>query len=135
MGAGRTDNVKIVRAMCEAFAGGDWAAGLAPLAPDIEWDTTTMGVWPEAEVVHGPDAVLAFFRRFLGTWDEYHAEFSDYAASGDHVVVDVHDGGRGKGSGVEVERSFTQLWTVRDGAVIRFRAYPDRASAEAAARA
>jgi ketosteroid isomerase-like protein len=129
------ENVDTVRAMCEAFARGDWEAGARPLHPAVEWDTTTMGVWPEAEVVQGREGVLEFFRRFLGTWDEYHAEFDDYAAVGDHVVVNVHDGGRGKGSGVHVERSFAQLWTVRDGAVVRFRAYPDRESALRAAGA
>ena len=105
------ENVDIVRGMCEAFGRGDWGAGVHPLHPDIEWDTTTMGVWPEAEVLHGQGAVLDFFRRFLGTWEEYHAEFDDYADAGEHVVV-----------------------SVRDGAVVRFRAYPDRESALEAAR-
>lgn len=127
------DAVEIVRAMCEAFARGDWAGGARPLHPHVEWDTTTMGVWPEAEVLHGRESVLSFFRRFLGTWEEYHAEFDDYVEIGDHVVVSVRDGGRGRGSGVEVERRFAQVWTVRDGAVVRFRAYPDRDSALRAA--
>jgi ketosteroid isomerase-like protein len=129
------DKVAIVRAMCEAFARGDWQAAVAPLDPEVEWDTTTMGVWPEAEVLRGRDGVLAFFRRFLGTWDEYHADFEDYEEVGEHVVVSVRDGGRGKGSGADVERSFAQVWTVgEDGAVVRFRAFPDRQSALQAAR-
>ena len=127
------DNVATVRSMCEAFARGDWAAATQPLDADVEWDTTTMGVWPEAEVLHGREAVLDFFRRFLGTWQEYHASFDDYEAVGDHVVVSIRDGGRGRGSGVEVERSFAQLWTVRDGSVVRFQAYPDRPAALQAA--
>ena len=69
--------VELVRDMCEAFARGDWEAGAAPLDPEIEWDTTTMGVWPEAQVFDGRDAVLRFFREFLATWDSYHAEFED----------------------------------------------------------
>jgi ketosteroid isomerase-like protein len=128
------ETVEIVRTMCEAFARGDWQAGVAALHPEVEWDTTTMGVWPEPEVLHGRDSVLDFFRRFLGTWEEYHARFEDYADIGEHVVVSVHDGGRGRASGVEVERSFAQLWTVRDGVVVRFRAYPDRQSALEAVR-
>jgi ketosteroid isomerase-like protein len=127
------ENVDIVRGMCEAFARGDWEAGVRPLDPDVVWDTTTMGVWPEAEVLTGREAVIDFFRRFLGTWDEYHADFEDYVDAGDHVVVTIRDGGRGKGSGVEVERRFAQLWTVRGGSVVAFRAYESRAEALRAA--
>jgi ketosteroid isomerase-like protein len=118
--------------MCEAFSRGDWAAAAAPLHDDIEWDTTTMGLWPEAAVLRGKDAVLQFFARFLGTWDDYRAEFEEFIDAGDHVVALIHDGGSGKASGAEVERRFAQLWTVLDGKVVRFRAYADR---EAALRA
>ena len=41
--------VELVRQMCEEYARGDWETGAALLDPDIEWDTTTMGLWPEAE--------------------------------------------------------------------------------------
>jgi ketosteroid isomerase-like protein len=128
------EELEVVQGMCEAFARGDWAAGVEPLHEDIEWDTTTMAIWPEAEVLHGRDAVLDFFRRFLGTWDDYWAEFEEYIDLGEHVVALIHDRGRGRGSGAEADRRFAQLWTVRDGAVVRFRAYSDREAAVRAAR-
>jgi uncharacterized protein len=116
--------VQLVREMCEAFARADWEAATSPLDADIEWDTTTMtGHWPEAAVVHGRDAVLSFFRNFLGTWESYAAEFEEYIDAGDHVIALIHDRGRGKASGAAVERRFAQLWTVRDGKVVRFRAF------------
>ena len=86
-------------------------------------------------MLHGRDAVLSFFRKFLGTWDSYEARFEDYIDAGDHVVALIHDGGRGKASGVGVERRFAQQWTVRDGRMIRFRAFATVDEALRAARA
>jgi len=37
--------------------------------------------------------------------------------------------GRGKLSGAEVEQRFAQLWTVRDGKIVRMEMYPDREDA------
>jgi len=127
------ENVEIVRRLCEAYARRDWDTAFALLAADIEWDASTAGMWPDAEVTRGVEAVGAFFRRFLGTWEEYEVEFQEFIDAGDEVVVIVQDRGRGKGSGAEVERSFAQLWTVRDGKAARFRAYPDREDALRAA--
>jgi len=76
---------------------------------------------------------VEFFRRFLGTWEDYHVTFQEFVDVGDNVVVSVRDGGRGKQSGAKVQREWAQLWTVRDGRVLAFRAFRDRASALAEA--
>jgi ketosteroid isomerase-like protein len=127
------ENVEIVRGMCEAFERGDWDTATARLHPEIEWDASTYYPWPDAEVFRGREGVADFFRRFLGTWDEYHADFEEFIDVGDRVVVVLTERGKGKGSGIEVTRTFGQVWTVRDGRVIAFTAYPDRDSALAAA--
>jgi ketosteroid isomerase-like protein len=98
------ENVEIVRRMCDAYARRDWEAAAEPLAPEIEWDAATYSSWPDAEVFSGKQGVLDFFRRFLGTWEEYRVEFEEFIDRGDDVVVKVWDRGRGKVSGVEVER-------------------------------
>jgi ketosteroid isomerase-like protein len=68
---GRSE-VELVRQMCEAFSRGDWAAAAAPLHDDIEWDTTTMGLWPEAAVLRGKGSGKAsgaeVERRFAQLW-------------------------------------------------------------------
>jgi ketosteroid isomerase-like protein len=48
---------------------------------------------------------------------------------GDRVLVPVIQRARGKGSGVEVEQRFYQLFGLRDGKVIRFEEYADEAVA------
>jgi ketosteroid isomerase-like protein len=125
-------NVELVRRMCNAFARGDWDEATAPLHPEVEWDMSTYAAWPEPEVARGPAGVWEFFRRFLGAWSDYHAEFYDFLEVDGDVVVSVRDGGRGKGSGAVVEREWAQVWTVEDGAVVRFRPFETREEALAA---
>jgi len=45
------------------------------------------------------------------------------------VVVEVHERGEGKGSGVPFEQTHTQVWTLRDGKLVRWRLFTDRAEA------
>lgn len=126
------ENVEIVRRMCEAFARGDANAAAAVLDPDVRWDVSTHYPWPDAEVFRGREGVIDFFRRFLGAWDEYEADFEDFLDCGEHVVVTLTERGKGKGSGIEVTRRFGQVWTVREGRVVAFTAYLDRDAALAA---
>jgi ketosteroid isomerase-like protein len=37
----------------------------------------------------------------------------------------VHQSGRGRASGVEVEARLAHVWTVRDGRAVRWEAIPD----------
>jgi uncharacterized protein len=129
------ENVEIVRRSCEAYARRDWEAAAEALHPEIEWDASTYTAWPDAPSFRGEEGVLDFFRRFLGTWDEYDVTFEEFIDCGDVVVAIVTDRGVGKGSGAEVTRRFAQVWTLRDGKAIAWTAYPDRESALAAASA
>jgi ketosteroid isomerase-like protein len=129
------ENVEIVRRTCEAYARRDWVAAVEPLDPNIFWDASTYTAWPDAPAFYGRVGVLDFFRRFLGTWEEYEVEFEEYIDLGDQVIAICRDRGVGKGSGAEVTRVFAQLWTLKDGKAIAWASYPDRESALAAAAA
>jgi uncharacterized protein len=118
--------------MTAAYACGDWQVAIEALDPDIEWDFSAID-WPDQGVARGRDEVLRFFRRFLGAWDDYGVEFEGFIPAGDEVVVFVRESGVGKGSGVRVEQAWAQVWTVRDGRMVRFRAFADREQALGAA--
>jgi ketosteroid isomerase-like protein len=45
--------------------------------------------------------------------------------AGDTVVVLMHQRGRGKGSGIEVEGRHGQTWTLKDGKIVRHAQYRD----------
>jgi ketosteroid isomerase-like protein len=53
--------------------------------------------------------------------------------AGEEVFVLMHQYGTGKGSGAEVEQRFAQLWTFREGKVVRYRGFRNRADALKAA--
>ena len=45
------------------------------------------------------------------------------------MVAVVHERGREKASGVEVAHRFGQVWTLRDGKIVRLCGYQDKAQA------
>jgi uncharacterized protein len=99
------------------------------LDDDVQWDYGVLDIPDSAGIWHGPAGVREFFRRWVGAFEDWDFEFGDAIAVGDSVVVRVHQWGRGKGSGVTVDQEFWQVWTIRNGKVVRFRAYVTEAEA------
>ena len=52
---------------------------------------------------------------------------------GDRVVVTVRLGGRGRGSGVEIAARFYDVYTLRDGKIVRMDQFTERSEALEAA--
>jgi ketosteroid isomerase-like protein len=98
----------------------------------VEWDMTG-GPFPEPKKVYGPEAVREFFRTWAGTFDDWGYEAEEVIDAGSSVFVCLHQWGRGKGSGVPVEGRFFQVWTFRNGKVIHYKGFTDRAEALEAA--
>src|SRR5215216_7788773 len=86
-----------------------------------------------AEVEFGRQAVIDMFRRFWGTFEDYEIDTEDILDVGASVIVVVTDRGRGKGSGVPLERHFAWLWTFRKGRLIRIEPHRTKESALEAA--
>ena len=120
------ENVEIVRRCCEAFDRGDYEAALEAFAPDIEYDLTH---FPDGRVYLGHDGVREAFRTWMGTWEDYRQERDEPIGAGAEVVVPVREHGRGKGSGIELERRTFGVWTIRDGKAVRIRFYPTMSEA------
>jgi ketosteroid isomerase-like protein len=123
-----SENVERVRrgvADVEAF----WAM----LDEFVTWD---LRAWPtiDLEPVHvGREAVIAASRRYWGTWTDYSVEAEEIIDAGASVVVIIRERGRGKGSGAPFEQFHPQLWTFREGRVVRWESFPTRESAMEAA--
>ena len=120
------ENVELVQRCCEAFDGGDYEAALEALAPDIEYD---LSHFPDGGVYRGRDGVQEAFRIWLGTWEDYRQVRDEFVDAGDEVIVSVREYGRGKGSGLALERRTFGVWTVRDGRAVRIRFYSTMADA------
>jgi ketosteroid isomerase-like protein len=68
----------------------------------------------------GHEAIAEFLRRFAGTFEDYRWEVERLIDLGSGAVLAVlRETGRGKGSGVPVDRPLATLYTVIDGRIAR----------------
>ena len=115
--------MEVVRSAFAAFIRGDTNAVLELCAEDIV--TTQPAELPGAPLhQYGHSGVLEAFAIWPEQWDEYRIEPPRVIADpGDYVVVASRTSGRGKLSGVEVEREFAYVFTVRGGKVAEWQIF------------
>jgi ketosteroid isomerase-like protein len=95
--------------------------------PDIEWCGPRE--FPDlAEPVFGYQGIVAYAAKIAEALDDYRMTPEQFIDAGDgQVLVFSREGGRGKGSGAEVETHPTaHLWTLKDGLAIRMQSYWER---------
>jgi ketosteroid isomerase-like protein len=126
------ENVEVVRRVYEAAAHRDAPTVLEHYDPEVELDATRLGV-TDSDVYHGHDGLQSLFREFAETFDEIEYSYEELIDAGDQVISIVTRHARGRTSGVEVERPFALLWTLRDGKVVRVVWYLTREDALEAA--
>jgi ketosteroid isomerase-like protein len=93
---------------------------MACVDPEVYWNPV------EEPASQGHDAVRDYLRRWASGWDRYETTCEDLVEQGDRVLATVRHVGRGKGSGIEVEARFYELFTLRDGTIIRMDEFADR---------
>jgi ketosteroid isomerase-like protein len=93
---------------------------------EIEW-------LPPAFAIEGRRRGHAEVRELLDSWleewEELRLEVEELHVAGDQVVLVVHQRGRGRASGVEIENRVAFLWRICDRRVCRFEVYPRPAEA------
>jgi ketosteroid isomerase-like protein len=124
---------EVVTATYDAWNAGEW--GLERFHPHVEWELTGKGALDQAGPMRGRDALLDYWWRFWGAWKPgARWEIEEMRRLGDEQVLAC---GRlravGRSSGVEVSVRFSQLWTVREGLIVRLLICDDRATALKAA--
>jgi ketosteroid isomerase-like protein len=121
------ENVEIIRRGHQAFRDLGEEAVFEYLDADI--DLTPVVELPGVETYHGHEGV----RRYLQTTREAFGEFGwepqEFVDLGDHVLVPTRFFAEGRGSGVPVEAVVYNVWTVRNGKVVRVRGSMDRSKA------
>ena len=103
------ENLTIVR----RFVVGDLEEALVYAAPDIIWNPV------EEALAQGHDAVRGSVARWKGAWDKYEVTHEEFVDAGDRVVVTLHLRGRGRGSGVEIDARLFDVYTIREGMIVR----------------
>ena len=82
----------------------------------------------------GFDGLQQATAEWTSTFEEWEIEARQVIVVGpDQVIAIVRDRGRPKGSDTEITNEFAHLWTLRDGLIIRFEAFTERAEALEAA--
>jgi ketosteroid isomerase-like protein len=114
-------NVKIVRAVFDAYFRGDMESVLRLVDPEIV--VMQRSEMPDAMTRHGHAGVVEAIAVWPDQWDDYQLEIVQIVDAGDHVVVRTHQRGRGKGSGVNVEDEIWFVFGFRNGKVAEWRMF------------
>lgn len=131
-------NVDLVRGIYEGFpavqAGlrrGDFPIGW-PFDEDVEWDASDIGL-PDlgVGVLRGWEGIRRFWVAWLAPWEDVSFDY-ELRDTGDHVVALIDQRMRARFDMNVVTGRYAQLWTFRDGQVVRWKMYRDKAEALAA---
>jgi len=126
-------NVELVLSLYDSVQKGEYESPLRVLDEDVLWDTTRFGLPDSANVYRGFDELRGFWLGWLAAWETI--EFPTLATEdlGDHVLVEVAQRNRGRGSGVTVDFHYFQIYRVRAGKVTACWSAPTREEALEAA--
>jgi ketosteroid isomerase-like protein len=126
-------NVELVRKIYDAWARGDYATGYAfdphvvYLRAQEEGGVGLAGEW------RGKEEMRSAMTEFLDSWEDLTVDAEHFHEDGERVLVLNRYRGRGRRSGLEVDHQGGDLFTLRDGRVVRWESYWDRAAAIRAA--
>jgi ketosteroid isomerase-like protein len=124
---------ELLHAGYAALSRGDLDEALAHMDPSVE--VVTSGAFLDEGVVYrGHEGVREFIGMLTDAFDELVYEPVElHDAADGRILVHVRLRGRGKGSGLEVDREGGHIWTLRGDTAVRLEAYPSPEDARAAA--
>jgi ketosteroid isomerase-like protein len=125
------EDVDLLRPVYEQWEAGNLRAGRHLLDADIE------SVWPHefpsGGVYRGPEGHARAMREWLSPWEDFTLTAEGIFDARDCVVVPFRVRARGGESGIQVERQWAHVWTMRGGKAIRFEVFLDPGDALRAA--
>ena len=80
---------------------------------------------PGSTVYRGHEEIRRWWATVRESMDELRFEFGEVTEGGEEFAVATRAIGRGRGSGVEVEWTFTTVWRVREGLIGYHHGYSD----------
>ena len=133
------ENVEIVRLALEAYKNPDMISALARgeldlqlVDPNVEWDASrlTEMVPDLAGVYRGHDGVRTYWRRWFEARRNLEFDFELRDAGDDVVVLLRNQRQWGRHTGICTELPpYAQVFTLREGKLVRWRTFPDQESA------
>jgi ketosteroid isomerase-like protein len=127
------ENVQLVRRAIESINRRDLDQVIETAHEDFEADWSN-SIGPHRGVHRGREEVRELFESFLEAWDEFHWDPQEIIEVDEARVIVVNRvRGRGRGSGVTVDATGAQLWTIADGKVRGVKLYQSEMDALEAA--
>jgi ketosteroid isomerase-like protein len=123
----RTD---IVRRAHDALNRGDAQALAALCSPDFRLDMSDRVFNPE--VYSGHDGIRRFVAEVHEVWENFTWEPTELREAGDVVLALVHSVGRGRGSGLDIDRNSAMVWQIREETLLALTFYRDPTAARKA---
>lgn len=120
----------VVREYVDACNGDSVDRVLAILDPEIELREATQ--LPGAVAAVGFDAVKHYLERFSAHWTTFRWELLELRVEGERALMRAALHLEGRRSGIEVDREWLYVFTVRDGKLLRQDGFDSLAEAEAA---
>jgi ketosteroid isomerase-like protein len=133
------ENMEIARQAREEWrrrgggAGGTEAIPVEVYADDVEWDISGYPTVDLPTRGSGRDNLLDAFRTYYRGWTSYQADFTELIDAGENVVGVLREKAGVGDSDVVLERDVFNVWTLRDGLVVKWRAFETREQALEAA--
>lgn len=118
------EGAKVVASVYEAFARGDVQALSVLFDPRVQVLQSPLLPW--GGVYQGYPGIMRFGTKLL-EHVESHIAVDEYLEAGEQVVVIGHTRGRVRATGKEFDVRVVQVWSLKDGRVVRFESYSDTA--------
>jgi ketosteroid isomerase-like protein len=123
------ENVEVVRRFYEAWNRREEETQTEAFAPEIEFRTAGLASPVGLDAVYyGHAGLRKFTQEFREPWEQLFVDLDRIIERGEQVVVLVRLRGKGR-DGIEVERPFAQIWTMRGGRAVRIDGYADQQKA------
>ena len=116
------ENVELARGVV-----GNLQALLDVIDEDVVWDNSAFADAVDFAGVHrGKEAAVAMIKTWVSAWDDYDFQVEEVVDARESCVLQVHETGRGRGSGLPLDRRSFQVWTFQDGRLVRAAVYAAR---------
>ena len=125
-----TESERLIRLGYDAWNRGDWRAMEQLLTPDFVVDATDRVLNPAT--YSGSAGFRRMADEMFEIWESWLIEPAEFIERAGEVFVEHVIKARGKGSGVQLERTYWSVWTIRDRKASKLALYMDRDRALAA---
>ena len=123
-------NLQVVRRLGELWNAGDFTGVLALYDDDVEMITDPD--WPDPPA-QGKEAFARTSEEWRAAWQKIEIQLGASEAAGDQVAAQGAWDTRGLASGIPGSMSFSILFTVRDGLIVRMQWFREPSEARRAA--